>query len=142
MTGNLRSRNSTTETPNLEPKVDTITEGVPLNMSSQRSVVSLSQVRAIPPRARTQTPPPNAQTQTLSVLPISLLAIVPSCGSRVGRKCQRGTFGVLSFVVEPTMIEGSFIEEEGNPLKEEVVPYIVDFKIDGVPLPEKERARQ
>lgn len=97
----------------------------------------------MPPRVRTQTPPPNAQTQTPPVPPISLFAIVPSRGSRVGRKCQRGTFGVSSFTIEPTMIEGSFIEEEEeNPPKEEVVPYTVDFKIDGVPLPAKERARQ
>lgn len=39
------------------------------------------------------------------------------------------------------MIEGSFIEEE-NPPQEEVVPYTVDFKIDKVPFPAKERVRQ
>lgn len=53
MTRNLRSRNSTNETPDPKPDVDTITEGFPLNMSSQRIVVSLSKVRAMPPRART-----------------------------------------------------------------------------------------
>lgn len=110
-------------------------------MSSQRSVVSLSQVRAMRPRARTQTSPPNAQTQTPPIPLISLFAIVPSRGSRVGRKCQRGTFDVSSFAVKPTMIEGSFTKEEENPPKEEVVPYTVDFKIDRVPFPTKERAR-
>lgn len=39
------------------------------------------------------------------------------------------------------MIEGSFTEEE-NPPQEEVVPYTVDFKINRVPFPAKERERQ
>ena len=74
-------------------------EGVPIDMSYQRSTVSLSQILDTPLPTRAQDPPPTSQAR----IPPALLApratkapAASSRGSQGGRKRQKGARGTVA----------------------------------------------